>query len=510
MHYMFRLIKSATKSVAKGLWQDPEVQKIAGRHPKAVKFIKHRLTPDEEFGLHLTIGVIITAIFVFFFFSILQDLIGREPLIQADLRIISFLQILRVPVWNNIMLFITYMGNGPLLFLAVFLTAIILLLRSRWHYVIALLVSIVFGEMFLWIIKNWIERPRPPITNALLPVAGYSFPSGHAFVAFSFYGLLFYFLGRTAKGKVRKAFITALGVAVIFAIGFSRIYLGVHWLSDVLASYASGAALLTVIITALEINRKFFRRGEGPPFVQKKAMRLLAGIFFLIWISCLVYYYHSYPLPHKEAVDFGHPQTVSEGNVPEGIFSTAPRYTEGISGRNIEPINVVIVATPDELLQTFQAAGWQMADQVSLHSLARLARAALFHQAYSEAPGTPTFWEARVNDFSLEQPTGANSIKERHHIHIWAAPYVTDTGKQVWVGTAHFDQSIALTSSIIIPTHRIDPAVDKERDKIKKDLFDTKAVDKFEVYQMVEPSLGKNFVGGEFFTDGKAYIFFLK
>src|SRR5204863_7292057 len=128
---------------------------------------------------------LVTALFIYFFFNILQDMIGQEALVQADLRIINLLQILRSPGWNHTMLLITHMGAGQVIFLGVILVSIILLLRSRWHYVIALLVSVGIGELFVAVVKNIVDRPRPPLIHALLPEDGYSFPSGHAFVALS-------------------------------------------------------------------------------------------------------------------------------------------------------------------------------------------------------------------------------------------------------------------------------------------------------------------------------------
>lgn len=508
---MFKVVKSVAKSAAKGVMQDPEVQKIAAKHPRAAQFIKKRLTPDEEFGLHLTIGVLVTALFMYFFFKVLQDLIGQEMLVQADLRIINLLQILRAPWWNHTMLLVTDLGAWQLMFLAVLFVSVALILRSRWHYVIALWVSVGVGEIFLWVVKNVVDRPRPPLTNALLPAEGFSFPSGHAFIAVSFYGLLFYFFWRAAgKGKLRRAAIIVAGLLVILAIGFSRIYLGVHWPSDVLASFASGAAWLTAIITALEINRTFFQRGEGAPLLAKKPWYVVVMVLLAVWVGAWLSFYRAYPLPRMNDEAPQAQIQVQLSDVPAQLFTTLPRYTEGVSGRRIEPINVVLVAQPAQLIDAFRAAGWQVADQVSLHSLANAVRALVGHHGYAQAPCTPTFWQTRSNDYCLEQAINTRSLQERHHLRLWSTPYVTANGARVWVGTAQFDKSISLTSSLYIPTHQIDPAVDKERDTIVKDLVGTGLVDKVQVYQMVEPLLGKNAVGSEFFTDGKADVFFLK
>ncbi len=506
---IWRLIKSLLRSIGKAFWHDPELQKVLSRYPRLKAWLYRRLTPDQKFGLHLTIGVLVTAVFVYFFFGIVQDLIGLDPLVQADLRIINLLQILRSPTWNSVMLFFTYLGKAEIVFSGLVLVVALLSLQRCWHYIVALCVSVLGGELFVVLIKKIIERPRPPLEHALLPESGYSFPSGHGFVALAFYGLVFYIWWRVSRGVVRRIFILLLGVLVIIGIGFSRIYLGVHWPSDVLASYASGAAWLTMIITALEINHAFYGRGEGKPRVSRRMAGVVATIFFLLWFGFVMFYFTQHPLadPQHQPEHF---QALSDSSVPEGLFVSEPRYTESVSGKPIEPINIILIGSRAQLNTAFTRAQWDFSDQVSLGSLTHLVWALLFKQPYPQAPGTPTFWDVRANDFSLEQPTSANTVKERHHLHIWETPYRLVDGRMIWVGTAHFDTAIMLRSPVVIPTHVIDPAVDKERDKIKADLLVTGLVEKFEVYQIVEPTLGRNVSGGEFFTDGKAYVFWLK
>ena len=97
-----------------------------------------------------------------------------------------------------------------------------------------------------------------------------------------------------------------------------------------------------------------------------------------------------------------------------------------------------------------------------------------------------------------------------NHIHFWKTNIVTDTGKNVWVATAHFDTKVQLKSSGIFVTHSIDPLVDKERDKVKEDILKTENVQSIKEINVVEPTLGKNAAGSLFFTDGKAYIIYLK
>ncbi|HEX6922907.1 MAG TPA: phosphatase PAP2 family protein, partial [Bacillales bacterium] len=96
------------------------------------------------------------------------------------------------------------------------------------------------------------QRQRPEI-HRLIEVTGYSFPSGHAMGSFVFYGMLGYFFILFLKSEYLKAGSTLLMAGLIFMIGFSRVYLGVHYPSDVLAGFAAGGAWLTICIIGLKV-----------------------------------------------------------------------------------------------------------------------------------------------------------------------------------------------------------------------------------------------------------------
>ncbi len=100
-------------------------------------------------------------------------------------------------------------------------------------------------------LKAWFQRPRPLHDNAIIMEQGWSFPSGHAFGAVVFYGMLAYVLLRLLPMRWHRAVIAA-AVAMVTVIGVSRILLQVHYFSDVLAGYASGLAWLVVCLGGAE------------------------------------------------------------------------------------------------------------------------------------------------------------------------------------------------------------------------------------------------------------------
>lgn len=108
------------------------------------------------------------------------------------------------------------------------------------------------------ILKILIARQRPE--NALINETGYSFPSGHSMVAFAFYGLLIYYVYEYVKNKNMKVFLTILLSTLIISVGYSRIYLGVHYPSDVIAGFLLSLAYLPLFTKIIKEDLKYLER----------------------------------------------------------------------------------------------------------------------------------------------------------------------------------------------------------------------------------------------------------
>ncbi|MCL4385203.1 MAG: phosphatase PAP2 family protein [Cyanobacteria bacterium] len=229
---------------------------LALKYPKFICFVKNRFDSEVRSGLFLTTGFIIISFFTYVFLSLIKDLIGQTTLSQLDFNLLNKIQTIRTPFLNKFMLYITHFGDWQII-LGVFVIAVFtLLLLKKWKYILALSISTIGGEIFVYTMKNIIKRHGPPMRYTIFMEHDFSFPSGHGFIAVAFYGLLFYFIFRYLISKYLKVLIIIIGFALIVLIGFSRIYLGLHWPSDVLASFESGIILITLIITFLEINEK--------------------------------------------------------------------------------------------------------------------------------------------------------------------------------------------------------------------------------------------------------------
>ena len=156
----------------------------------------------------------------------------------------------RNPVLTEVLKVITYMGNWQ----TITLLCIVLLLfrKTRLRYGVPVSAGAIFVTIFNRIIKLIFKRPRPEESLHLIEEGGYSFTSGHSITSMVVFGLLIYLVRKYVRNRKAANILTAaLAVPWIF-IGLSRIYMGVHFPSDVLAGWALGAAVLVGIIVIVE------------------------------------------------------------------------------------------------------------------------------------------------------------------------------------------------------------------------------------------------------------------
>jgi undecaprenyl-diphosphatase len=314
------------------------------------------------------------------------------------------------------------------------------------------------------------------------------------------YGFLAYLLIKAVKNWKAKAAILLGGIFFISLIGFSRIYLGVHYPSDVLGGWLLGFFWLTVIITALEIQLKYFPFKNLPVFITSKKFFSASVIALILFFAVFSFEFYQIREPYLLFGEYKNSQIV-ETPLPEGVFGVLPKSSEMLTGAPMEPISLVFVGSQTQIEKAFNAAGWLEADPITFGSVLKITAAALLRISYPRAPMTPSFFNYLPDNFGFEKQV--NSILDRHHLRFWKTNF-TYNGENIWVSTASFDEGLKY-----LITHHIDPNIDKERDFVLTSLLPTGFVKNYREIQLVSPEEGQNQSGDSFFTDGKAYVIFL-
>lgn len=147
---------------------------------------------------------------------------------------------------NEIMIFITNIASPVNLSLLSILLLIALIIKKKRYYTILFITGMAGGLFLEFFIKVLTHRERP--LNAMLDISGYSFPSGHATMATIFFILLLYALKDDIKNNVLRMFFIITTIFAFIVVGLSRVYLNVHWFSDVIAGFALGIFWLTVLV----------------------------------------------------------------------------------------------------------------------------------------------------------------------------------------------------------------------------------------------------------------------
>lgn len=206
----------------------------------------------KSFGGRLLVGLGFAVGFLFFFGWLAEEVFEGETK-NFDESVRNFVHGFAAPPLTAAMKFFTYLGSPlSLTILGVIVIAAFFYLKHK--RAVALFLITMAGEVALNLaFKMFFGRVRPePFFDFPLP-ASYGFPSGHAFGSLCFFGILAWLTTARTQNKIAKAAIWSAAVIIIFLIGLSRVYLGVHYPSDVLAGYAAG--LFWVVIVALTDSR---------------------------------------------------------------------------------------------------------------------------------------------------------------------------------------------------------------------------------------------------------------
>jgi undecaprenyl-diphosphatase len=213
----------------------------------------------RRLGLPLLGALLALALSLWAFGAIVDEQI-LEGETRTDERLAVWLHGRATEPLTDVFRAITRLGNFITL-LAVTLVAVVIFWRRRERIDAAFVALAALGAQVLSTgMKLGFRRDRPFFPDPLATESTFSFPSGHALVSLAVYGSIALVLARRLSSHTQRALLLGATALFVIAIGFSRLYLGVHFLSDVLAGYAAGAAWLAFLYVVLEVRARYASR----------------------------------------------------------------------------------------------------------------------------------------------------------------------------------------------------------------------------------------------------------
>lgn len=202
-------------------------------------------------ALHLIAGLLVFAVMTLTLGEIAEDVRDGEPLTITDVQFSNWLHTHGSAPLTKVMWIITSLHASVIVCIAAVLVGLYLWRRRQRYWVVALWLSVFGGLLLNRILKLVFHRARPHFRDAVQSLTSYSFPSGHTMIATVFYGALAAFVIANSKSWSLRIFSVAMALTLIMLVAFSRIYLGAHYLSDVLGAMAEGFAWIALSLTGL-------------------------------------------------------------------------------------------------------------------------------------------------------------------------------------------------------------------------------------------------------------------
>jgi undecaprenyl-diphosphatase len=207
-------------------------------------------------------ALVLLALACAIFGALAADLVRQGPLTAADASITTWFQDNARPAATQVLLAITHLHSTPGVLLMAAVAALALLWRRQRQWAALLVLAVPGGMILNVLVKQAFQRARPQFDEPLVTLATYSFPSGHAASATLWWGFALIWLFAHDHRVPVRVLGTVVALALIVLTGLSRVYVGAHYLTDVLAAMAEGTAWLALCFTTLDRGaaRGFGRR----------------------------------------------------------------------------------------------------------------------------------------------------------------------------------------------------------------------------------------------------------
>lgn len=338
------------EQVSRGIHRSRGYKRIASRNPRIFRLLEARVSLSRPWGLGATMGLMSSAMLAALFVFIFGGVREGEEWYAFDLALVNLLAQLRTPRMDTFFSFFTNLG-GAASVLAMMVVAVAACLVARQRRSAAIIIGTVVLTAGLSVaFKTAFGRERPDLSLALILESGFSFPSAHSSLSVALFGTLYYWLW-THPGRVRLWFSTAfLVVLSVFLIGFSRIYLGVHYPSDVLAGFCLGLGAL-VFTSTVASNLRWLSDAD-----RRADLAVLATLLVGVCVASLVTIRND---GRRDVLPDAWAAFAEDTDSTTTLVAAMPRDAVNFTGKRIVPTTLVVLGPLETLAEHLAAKGWE-------------------------------------------------------------------------------------------------------------------------------------------------------
>ncbi|MEJ8839592.1 bifunctional DedA family/phosphatase PAP2 family protein [Ramlibacter sp. AN1133] len=411
-------------------WRDAAVVFLRRRSSRLARLPLLVLEPagTGSQGMLAGMGILLAAGWLFF--GLLEDVVAKDPLVQADLSVFGFLQQLRTPAADQLMVLVTQAGSVGVMLPLVAVVLAWLLWRRCWRTATYWVGSAAFAELMVQVLKNTLGRQRP----LALYDGGeqFSFPSGHATVSVVVLGFLAFLVSRRQSGTWRSGVGMAVTLYVVM-VAFSRLYLGAHWFSDVAAGASFGLAWVAFV------SMVYTRRAVGEDLAPRK-LAAVAGLAIVVMLAGWSRW-HGAADQKLYALAPPRPQVLSGADWQREGWRRLPLQRREMAGDEEERFDLQLACSREDALRLLQQVGWQQAPRWNTQSVL-LAFASQASQ--DERPVLPRLDQGRRAVLTFVAPA-SDQPAMRQVLRLWSSNVeVRDaagrTHAPVWYGAVYLER----------------------------------------------------------------------
>ncbi len=379
------------------------------------------------------------------FLEVFENVLAGDALVQFDQAVFSTLQRLRTPWVDTLMVAITEIGGAAVAMPVIGAAALLFAVQRRWRTLAYWAAAFGFAQLLVWVLKLTVARTRPsPVYTG---IEQYSFPSGHATSAIVLYGFLAFLLARGCSARW-KLLISAVAAGFVLLIAFSRLYLGAHWFSDVVAGLSVGLAWVALLAIAYTHRvREASGRTAALALTSLSVLVLASAIQIGTQLDQGTLRYSPQPLPALSRLE----------SWPDEGWRGLPAHRTDFEGEAEEPLSLQFAATQAELVDALHEAGWQTPPRWTLKTalLWLLPRPAI-----EQLPVLPKLNQDAAPGVVLSKPTDART---RRVLRLWPSgravlpPWAVEP-RPLWLGTVTVERLVHPAGAFTLA--RTDPGSD--------------------------------------------------